>query len=167
MSEVESFNVGDYAFEKVGKILDYYKPTRFEWRALCRGPERASMQHFLLQIAHAAEAGTHADQLAFYKAAYAVLPLRDQNRLKLTQLLIAERPVPLEWADVLVETLADTDVRSEAFAADILEALGETYSMAKNDRIERRRATWIVRHVVALGFRPNWAVASASKPKSG
>jgi hypothetical protein len=135
-------------FRRLIERIDLQRIDRTQWRAVCRGAERLAMQAFLLQLASAARAGTEADRLALLKAAHAVLPLHGTALNELAELLIREPTPAIDYADALVEALAQQPTGGSPLVIGILAALRRCCACgAFPARIE-----WIESHVAALGY---------------
>lgn len=148
----------EYSFKCMIENLDFHRPSRSEWKAMCYGQERAPMQEWLLQIAEAAHAGSRSDRLVLYKAAHAVLPLHGSDLLELARLFIeSDNSVSLEWCDVLVDALSENK-HMNRLSGDILEALHISIREA-DSRDPRIRV--ILRQVQSLGFNPQWLLDMA------
>lgn len=153
-------------FPLLVETFDFHRPSRIEWRGSFCGEQRPSAQQFLLQLAREARQGTQADQLALYKAAHAILPLHGLDLTTLTRLLLDARPVPLEWADVLVSALSESPPGGLPWTAFTLDALRElmereTTEQASALRGERLRMRSLLYQVLALGLQPAWLKAWA------
>ena len=159
--------VSNVWFALLTETFDFHLPTRAQWRASFQAAERAPAQHFLLQLAGEAQQGTKADQLALYKAAHAVLPLHGPHLSVLTRLLVRARPVPLEWADVLLGALNESPAHGTPLTAEILEALREIADVSPAFIHERIRLRNILNQLLALGFQPGWLKACSQKHSDG
>lgn len=145
------------AFLELASRFDLQSIPRTEWRSLCRGPRRAAYQRILLALAEAARAGTIADQLTFYKAAHATLPLHGPELATLARLLLGFRPVPIEWCDVLIDILAEERNQPTALTGEVLLAIEEATMLTSGQpHGYRRRTEFIFRQVANLGYLPKW-----------
>ena len=158
--------VRQQCYQRFAAQVDVTNVSRAQWRAVCRSSERAQWQDLLLQLAEGAETASKAERLGLYKAAHAVLPLHGQPLAALAELLLAawEHLAPdLEWADVLVTTLAERRADARLTPA-LLEALGRLHSCAANSGPEARKAGWIAYYVQRCGYNPPWLVALSPPP---
>lgn len=148
--------------EKAWRITDVAALNRADWRRLSLGERRVSTQKKLLALAESEKPTTQADRLAMYQAAYAILPLHGDSLNALARLLIESGFVELEWADVLIESLAQTPPgtpHAEATLSALRKTLssvvtllvhGPTYSA------QRRRAYTFASQMADLGYRTAW-----------
>ena len=139
--------------------FDFHKPSRAQWRGCFAGKDRIPAQRLLLNLANEARQGTQADQLALYKAAHAILPLHGTDLIALTRLLLAQRPVPLEWGEVLVSALAEAPTSSNSQSAIALDAMKEMAAGVYIRHSEQMRLRSLLNQIQATGLRPGWLKA--------
>jgi len=134
---------------------------RRRWRSLiCGTPVRSALQLLLLRIAAGAEVGAVSDRRALLMAAYAVLPLHGAPLQDAAFALIGSdtsRVDPaelLEWADLLVDALAERPVLHDAANTRLLNGLeraGEAAWTTGSPAVQRRFVV-LARQVAALGY---------------
>lgn len=147
-------------FKKMNALFDFSGLSRAEWRGICSGDERFAMQRFLLALADGARVGTTNDRLALYKAAYAVLPLVEGELKDFARLLLTQHPVPMEWCDVLIHVLSDSNARE--MSGSVLQALQEALAMTPRTTLEKRKMDLIKSQILSLGYRPQWLIDKIS-----
>lgn len=150
--------------ETAWRITDVVALDRTDWRRLCLGSNRVATQQRLLTLVESGAATTRTEHLVLYQAAYAVLPLHGDSLNALARLLVESSPVPLEWADVLVEALAQTP-RGTPLATTVLAALRQTLTRTvqlPSSPAERRRAYTVANQLAGLGYRTAWATELAA-----
>jgi hypothetical protein len=154
----EASIIRQQCFQRFASRVDIAAVSRTQWRGICRATERAQWQSLLLLLAEAAEAGSQADRLGLYKAAYAVLPLHGQPLAAFVALLLKEwehQSPDSEWADALLTALAEPHTDPRLMPA-MLEALGSLYQHWQERTEDARRARWLAYHVQRLGYHPAW-----------
>jgi len=164
MSLDNEFPVGQtgkvaHNLEKAWRITDVAALSRGDWRRLSFGLNRVVTQEALLGLAEGEKPATQSERLSLYQAAYAVLPLHGDSLDALARLLVESGLTPLEWADVLVESLAQTP-QGESHAATVLAALRQTLArtaQGPSSSLERRRAYILASQITGLGYRTAWA----------
>lgn len=146
--------------------------SRADWRRLGLGERRLPTQQKLLALAESDSLISNSDRLALYQAAHAILPLHGDPLDALARLLINADPVPLEWADVLTETLAQVPLGAP-IATSVLAALRQTLAHVVQlpaSPVDRRRAYTLAAQLPSLGYRTAWAAdlaAALAPPRPG
>jgi hypothetical protein len=136
--------------------VDVARTTRAQWRTVCTATERPSMQDLVIRLAEAAEAYSHAQRLALYKAAHAILPLHGRALIAFAGLLVEEQPPQAEWADALLAILIEAPTLQPQLIPSTLTALHSIWRESTGDDVKGRRARWIAYHIQQLGYRPDW-----------
>jgi len=144
--------------EKAWRITDVVALNRADWRRLSLGMERVPTQRCFLALAESDNLPTHTERLSLYQAAHAVLPLHGESLDALARLLIESGALQLEWADVLIESLAQTP-HGTPHAAAALSSLRQVLSRTVQGpakSAERRRAYTLATQMAGMGYRTAW-----------
>jgi len=155
--------------EKAWRITDVVTLNRADWRRLSLGMERVATQQCFLVLAESDNLPTHTERLSLYQAAHAVLPLHGDSLDALARLLIEAGALQLEWADVLIESLAQTP-HGTPHAAAALSSLRQVLSrtvQGPSNSAERRRAYTLATQMASMGYRTAWLadLAAALAPR--